>query len=61
MHGEDDNHVVSINELITGVGIALGNQPASVCPALQNSDGRVDIAQLIQAVRKALNGCGETA
>jgi hypothetical protein len=56
----DGDHVVSIDELITGVNIALGSQPASACPALQNADGEVDIARLISAVGKALNGCAET-
>jgi hypothetical protein len=51
------DHVVSIDELITGVNIALGTQSAGACPALQNADGEVDIARLISSVGKALNGC----
>jgi hypothetical protein len=51
--------VVSIDELITAVNIALGNQQTDACPAVQNSDGEVDIARIISAVGKALNGCAE--
>ena len=43
--------MVSVNELVIGVGIALGNQPANACPAVQNSQGGVDIAQIIAAVK----------
>lgn len=47
---------VTINELILGVNIALGNDPVSACPAFA-SDGEVTIAQLIKGVNAALNGC----
>ena len=57
----DGNHVVSIDELIAGVGIALGNQPPGTCPAMEDSAGQIDIAQLIKAVRNALVGCGAAA
>ena len=48
---------VTINELITGVNIALGSQPVSACPAFANEDNEVTIAQLIKGVNNALNGC----
>jgi hypothetical protein len=49
---------VTVNELITGVNIALGNTPASSCPAFdRNADGEVSINELIAAVNAALNGC----
>jgi CSLREA domain-containing protein len=54
----DDDHVVSISELITGVNIALGSLAVSACPAFENGAGAVDIAQLIKGVGNALNGCG---
>jgi hypothetical protein len=57
----DGNHVVSIDELIAGVGIALGDEPPSTCPAMQGSTGQIDIAQLIKAVHNALVGCGDAA
>jgi hypothetical protein len=53
--------MVSVNELVIGVGIALGSQPANACAALQNAQGQVDIAQLVAAVGNALNGCGAVA
>ena len=52
--------MVSINELIIGVNIALGSQPVSACPAFANDQGEVDIAQLIKGVNSALNGCPAT-
>ncbi|MEO8602384.1 MAG: hypothetical protein ABI629_07405 [bacterium] len=49
---------VAINELITGVNIALGSQPVSACPSFDsNGDGSVAINELISAVNNALNGC----
>jgi hypothetical protein len=49
---------VTVNELILGVNIALGSQPASVCTAIDtNGDGMVTINELIAAVTRALNGC----
>ncbi len=54
----DGDATVSINELITGVNIALGNSPASACPAFDgNGDGEVAINELIAAVNVALAGC----
>jgi hypothetical protein len=53
----DDNGMVAINELILGVNIALDLRPANACPAFLNAQGKVDIAQLIQGVDNALNGC----
>jgi len=50
--------MVAINELITGVNIALGSLPLSNCPAFdQNGNGMVGINELIAAVNNALNGC----
>ena len=49
---------VLVNELITGVNIALGNQPVSTCPAFDaDHSGMVEINELIAAVNNALNGC----
>jgi hypothetical protein len=50
--------VVSISNLILGVNIVLGNQPTGACPAFENPQGQVDIAQLIKGVNNALHGCG---
>ena len=54
----DGNGVVAINELILGVNIVLAIQPDTACPAFANSQGMVDIAQLIKGVNNALGGCG---
>jgi YVTN family beta-propeller protein len=49
---------VLVNELITGVNIALGNQPVSTCPAFDaDHSGMVEINELIAAVNNALTGC----
>jgi len=49
--------VDTIDELIRGVNIALGNAPLSDCVAFDaNGDGDVTIDELIQAVDVALNG-----
>jgi hypothetical protein len=54
----DANGVVTVNELITGVGIALESVPISACPPFDCSHrGRADIACLIAAVDAALHGC----
>ena len=50
--------MVAINELITGVNIALGSAPVSSCPAIDaNGNGEVAINELIAAVNNALGGC----
>lgn len=51
-------NMVRIADLILGVNITLGSRPPSACPAFQNSEGEVTIAQLIRGVNNALNGCG---
>jgi hypothetical protein len=50
--------MVTINELILGVNIALGSQPLSACPAFDCENNQmVPINCLIQGVNNALNGC----
>lgn len=49
---------VTVEELVRGVGIALGSTPASICVAFdRDDDGAVSIAELIGAVTAALSGC----
>ncbi len=49
---------VTINELVTAVAIALGDQPLDACAAADASaDGAVTIDELLGAVRAALDGC----
>lgn len=52
------NGIVVINELISGVLIALQQRALDTCPILDSTgDGTVSIGELIQAVNNALNGC----
>jgi len=54
----DGNGMVTINDLILGVNIALGFQPVSACPAFDpDGGGTVTVDELIQGVNNALNGC----
>ncbi len=49
---------VTIDELIVGVNLALGNALLSECPRFDgNADGTVTIDELVTAVNAALNGC----
>ncbi len=49
---------VSIDELVLGVNVALGEAPPDACPAFPAcAIGPVCIADLIRAVRNALEGC----
>lgn len=49
---------VTINELITGVNIALGSSPISACPSFDaNNSGDVTINEIISAVNNALGSC----
>jgi hypothetical protein len=48
---------VVVNELVLGVNVALGNQPASACAACDsNGDGTVAINELVAGVSNALSG-----
>jgi pseudomonalisin len=50
--------VVTVDEVMTGVNIALGATPASQCPGLDaNGDAIVTVDELLQAVDHVLNGC----
>lgn len=50
--------VVAVNELISGVNIALGSASVDACMACDlNGDGAVSVNELVSAVSKALNGC----
>jgi cysteine-rich repeat protein len=54
----DEDNVVLINELITGVNIALDSAPLTSCPSFDpNDSGVVQINELILGVGNALNGC----
>ena len=52
------DNVVAVNELVTCVGIVLGNTGPDACPACDgNGDGSVNIADLIGGVGNLLTGC----
>lgn len=52
---------VTVDDLITGVNIALGELPRSACPAFDLAgDGAVTVDEILQGVNKVLNGCLET-
>jgi hypothetical protein len=49
---------VTVDELVTGVNVALGVTPLSACPDFDTSgDGAVTVDELLRAVNSALNGC----
>jgi hypothetical protein len=54
----NDDGAVTVDELVTGVNIALGLIPVDACPAFDPShDGAVTVDELLAAVNTALNGC----
>jgi len=54
----DGNGIVTVNEILLMVNIALGNLPASACTAGDaNHDGTITINEILAAVNSALNGC----
>lgn len=54
----DGNDLVTVNELVTGVGTSLGSSTTASCTAMdRNGDGRVTVDELVAAVNAALRGC----
>ena len=52
------NSEVTVDELIKGANIALGNSTLDACPQFDvNGDGSVTINEIITAVNNALRGC----
>ena len=55
-----DDGEVTVDELITGVNVALGTMPVSACPVFDaDDDGEVTIDEILQAVNRTLTGCPE--
>jgi hypothetical protein len=53
-----DDEVVSVDELVRGIEIALGGGSIDDCPLVDgNGDGSVSISDLVAAVDSAVNGC----
>jgi hypothetical protein len=49
---------VTVDELIRGTNIALGNAPLENCPSFdRNMDGQVTVDEILAAVDAALEGC----
>lgn len=58
----NDNNAVVINELVTGVGVALGDRDLETCRSFDpDDDQRVVVGELIQGVRAAIDGCPSVA
>jgi hypothetical protein len=54
----DGNQVVTVNELVKGVNIALGTSQLGECEAFdRDQNGTVSVDELVAAVRNALEGC----
>lgn len=54
----DGNGEVRVNEVVIGIGIALGLQPVTACAAFDIDDsGTVGISELVGGVGALLNGC----
>jgi YVTN family beta-propeller protein len=54
----DQNGRVTVDELLLGIDIALGNAQLDACPELDpGGNGVVTLSELLTAVNNALNGC----
>lgn len=54
----DASGEVTVDEIITGVNVALGFVPLPSCPVFDHDgDGAVTVDEILRAVNSALNGC----
>ena len=54
----DGNQQVTVEELVIGINISLGNLPLTACARIDaNGDLSVTIDELIRALNNALSGC----
>jgi len=54
----DGSRLTTIDEILTGIGIALGDRPLAVCRAFdRDGNGHVAINDIVAAIRAALDGC----
>ncbi len=53
----DRDNRVTVNEVVTGVQIALGNDATASCPAFECRPGDVQVDCLLKGVKNALRGC----
>jgi Ca2+-binding EF-hand superfamily protein len=55
----NNDHSVTVDEILTMVNIALGNADMSTCKdGDANKDGQITVDEILTAVNNALNGCG---
>jgi hypothetical protein len=55
----DSGGIVTVDEVLTLVNIALGNAQVTACTAGDgNHDDEITVDEILAAVNKALNGCG---
>jgi len=58
----DGNQVVTVDELIVAVGIALGRQSMPACAAADGgTDGEIAVSDVVAAVDNALLGCADVS
>jgi DNA-binding beta-propeller fold protein YncE len=58
----DGDATVTVDEIITGVAIALGELAIDVCLSFDaSSDGQVSVDEIVMALNAALGGCGAAA
>ncbi len=54
----NEDREVTVDEIVRGVSIALGDTAAAECPALDtNADAMVTVDELVRAIQRALDGC----
>lgn len=54
----NEDYEVTVDEIVRGVSIALGDTAADQCRALDaNGDGEVTVDELVRAIQSALDGC----
>ena len=54
----DGNSEVTVDEILKGVSIALGENSVRECQVLDSdNDGQVTIDEIVISIARALNGC----
>jgi hypothetical protein len=57
----DGDTSVSVDEIVTAIAVALGDVPATACPAAdRNGDHHVTVDELVASLDAALHGCPPT-
>jgi len=55
----DQSGAVTVDEIVSGVNMALGVVPVDVCGAMDmDHSASVTVDELLRAIDSALNGCG---